>query len=207
MVDPTPPPPAARRRQGLWLTAGEVIAVLALVVAGLNYWDAHRQHAEEANRASVHARAEAAFVATGTADSPGRDIMLAPLTQGQAIQTQRYVFPTDVLDHPMEISAARPQIDVDWIVGGLRRALDDAHVRSSGEAQLPLAIITTYVEDGDTRTDRSIYQIGYAYRPRLLGGMQIRLQGIALSRRAASGDLQVMVNARWAAAKAALARH
>ena len=181
--------------------------MLALLVAGLNYWDAHRQHAEEAKRAVVRARAEAAFIATGAADSSGRDIVLAPLTQGQAIQTQRYVFPADVLDHPMEISAARPQIDVDWIAAGLRRALDGAHVKSSGEARLPLAITTTYVEEGDTRTDRSIYQIGYAYRPRLLGGMQIRLQGIALSRRAASGDLQIMVNARWAVAKSALARH
>ena len=206
MVDPAASPPARKRRQGFWLTAGEVIGVLALAIAALNYWDSHRQHAEETKHAEIQARAEAAFVATGVADSGGRRIVLQPLKPTQAIQSQRYLFPKDVLDHTMEVSAARPQINLDWIANGLRRALDEAHVKAAGEARLPLAIVTTYVEDGDTRTDRSIYQIGYAYHPRLLGGMQIRLQGIALARRAIDSDPQASVDKRWATAKTGAGR-
>ena len=197
---------APRRRQAFWLTASEVIGVVALLIAGLNFWDSHRQHAEEARHSETRAKAQAAFVVTGTADAAGRRLSLTPLKPGQAIQSQRYIFPCEVLDHAMEVSAARPQVDAEWIGEGLRHALAAARIRDAGEAGLPVGIVTTYVEEGDTIVDRSIYQIGYAWRPRLLGGPQIRLQGIALSRRAIGGDPKALAEQRWASAKAELAQ-
>jgi hypothetical protein len=194
------------RRQGFWLTVGEVVGVLAVIIAGLNLWESHQQHTEAAKREQAQSVSEVAFVATGEADAAGRAIGLRPLKPSQAIQSQRYRFPEDVLDHPKELTAERPRIEADWIVGGLKRALDVAHAPANGEARAPVVIETTYVEDGDTRTDVSLYQIGFAWKRGLLGGRRIRLKGIALSQRKLTGDSSTILERHWASAKAGLAR-
>ena len=181
MVSETPP----KRRQGFWLTVGEIVGVLALIIAALNYWDSHKQHADEVRQATAEKRAGAAFVVTGEADASGRRIILTSLKGTQAIQSQRYYFPRAVLDHPMEVTAAKPQIDLGWIEDGLHKA---SRSGKSGESTLPVVIITTYVEDGQTLTDTSIYRVGYGWTTGLFGGPKFRLQGIALSRRAVRGD-------------------
>jgi hypothetical protein len=177
---------APKRRQGFWLTVGEIVGVLALVIAALNYWDSHKQHTDEVRQVSAEQRARAAFVVTGTADSEGRRIALKSLKPSQAIQSQRYYFPRSILDHPMEVTAAEPQIDLGWIEDGLRKLSEGG--AKSGERTIPVAIRTTFVEDGDTRVDTSLYRIGYRWSPRLFGGPKIVLQGIELTRRAIKGD-------------------
>ncbi len=76
--------PSPKRRQGFWLTAGEIIGALALVVAVLGYWEGHKQHAEETRRATSAAKAQAAFVVTGSADADGRRIVLHSMKSAQA---------------------------------------------------------------------------------------------------------------------------
>lgn len=195
--DPTPPPEKKRGR--FWLNVGEIAAVLAVIIAGLSYWDSHKQHAEAARQAALSEKAHAVVVLRGEADGDGRRLALDPVSSAQVIQTQRYIFPTPILDHPMEVTAAKPQIDLEWIHDGLNRALDAAHAKKSGEARLPVAIVTTYVEDGDTRVDHSVYQLGYRWHSRFLAGRQIALEGIALERRGVTGDLRAQVDRRWTA--------
>ncbi len=183
--------PSPKRRQGFWLTAGEIIGALALVVAVLGYWEGHKQHAEETRRATSAAKAQAAFVVTGSADADGRRIVLHSMKSAQAVQSQRYVFPHAILDHAMEVDAAAPRIELSWIEDGLRKQAQRGP--KSGESTVPVAIVTTFVEDGDTRTDTSLYRVGYAWKPRLFGGPKIALQGIELSRRAIKGDPKAAV--------------
>jgi hypothetical protein len=205
MSDPDPAPaPKPRHRQGFWLTVGEIVGVLALIIAGLNFWDSHQQREVDAKREQAQSQAASAFVLTGEADGQGRAIALRPLKASQAIQSQRYRFPMDLVDHPVDLTAERPRIEVDWISGGLRRTLDLVHARPNGEARSPVVVETTYVEDGDTRTDISLYQIGFAWKREFLGGRQIRLTGIALSRRGLTGDSSATVEQRWTTARADL---
>jgi hypothetical protein len=179
-----------KRRQGFWLTAGEIVGVLALVIAALSYWDSHKQHAEEVRQVTAEKRADAAFVVTGAAEADGRRIVLKSLKPSQAIQSERYYFPRAVLDHPMEVAAAEPQIDLGWIEDGLRKAPRSG---KAGESTLPVAIVTTYVEDGETRTDTSVYRIGYGWTTGLFGGPKFRLEGLALSRRNVHGKPETFV--------------
>jgi hypothetical protein len=195
----TETPPPERKRGRLWITVGEGAAVLAVAIAALSFWDSHRQHAADASRAVQEARARSAFVVRASADAGGNRLDLDPVAPGQVIQSQRYLFPGQVLDHAMEVAAARPQIDQAWIAPGLNRALTAAGVKGDGEARLPVAIVTSYVEDGEARQDSSVYVIGYAWRSRFLGGRQIILQGLALQRRAVAGDLQRQVDRVWKA--------
>lgn len=189
------PPPAERGRGRFWISVGEGAAVLAVIIAALSFWDSHRQHAEEAKSAAQQAKAQSAFVLRANAVDDGRRLTLESIEPRQVIQSQRYFFPAQVLDHAMEVSAARPQIDQGWIASGLDHVLDGA--KGNGEARLPVAIVTAYVEDGETRQDRSLYAIGYAYRSHFLAGRQIILQGLALRRRGFAGDPQAAVERQW----------
>lgn len=199
MSEPPGPVAAPKRQRRFWLNVGEVVGVLALVITGVNAWQGWREHKAQEQHTAAAERAQSAFVLIGQAKAGGRIVALDALKREQAIQSQRYIFPTSVLDHPMEISAAGAQIDAAWIASGLDRALDKAHAKGQGEALLPVGIVTTYVEDGETRTDRSLYRVGYAWRSRLLLGRQITLQGISLGRRGVTGNLQALVDQRWAA--------
>jgi len=192
----------APKPRRFWLNVGEAVGVLALLIAGLSYWDNRRQHADDKRQAAREAAARSTFVATGAADAGGRRIVISALKPGQAIVSQRYVFPGEVLDHAMEVEAARPQIDLAWIEGGLRHALESARVKGAGEARLPVAIATTYVDGEATRQDLSLYRVGFAWKPRLFGGPEVRLQGLALSRRGLSGDARLAADAAWRAGEA-----
>ena len=193
--------PAARKQRRFWLTVGEAAAVLAVIIAGLSFWDSHHERAQAVQQAQVQDRARLALVIRGSAEGGGKQILLEALQPSQAIQSQRYFFPGAILDHAMEVTAARPQIDADWISAGLIRALDETHVQGDGEARLPVGVATIYVEDGETRVDHSLYWVGYAWRSRFIGGRRIVLQGVALEQRGVTADLQASVNRLWAASK------
>ena len=199
----TDTPAARKRRFRLWLTISELVGVLALVIAGLNFWDSHRERVHDARReaAADHAAsARYAFVMTSQMEADGARLALQSVDPAQAIQSERYLFPRVVLDHAMEVSAARPQIDLDWIQPGLRAEVARARnpgASGNGEATLPVGVTATYVQDGELRTDQSIYRLGYAWRSRLLGGPRLALQGVSLIRRSVRGDLRTAVEAEW----------
>lgn len=193
--------PAARRRRAWrrWLTVGEVVGLGALAVAVLGYVDAHKERAgERAERAAQTrqaARADA-LVLRGEADADGARVRLSPVKAAQVVQSQRYVFPHAVLDHPMEVAAAEPQVDRAWLPAASVRLLARAAQAQGGEGRLIVGVSTRYVEDGEERTDRSLYALGYRVeRAGLFGGERLVLQGVSLVRRGVAGDLQPAVDA------------
>jgi hypothetical protein len=200
-----PPPAPPKKRFRLWITVSELVGVLALAIAGLNFWTSRHDRAADIRRetAAEHAAGEAhaALVLKAGAEDDGARLTLQPMNPAQAVQTQRYLFPHVVLGHAMEVDAARPQIDLAWMSGGLRaeiaRERKAGAAGADGEGELPVGVYTTYVEDGDTRTDQSLYRLGFAWRNRLLGGPRIVLQGLSLVRRNAPGDLRRTVEAAW----------
>jgi hypothetical protein len=194
------PKPWWRRR---WVTVGEFVGVAALAVAVLGYLDSHRERDEarvEKRQETQAAAARATLTLVGRPAADGARLALSPMRDGQAVQSQRYLFPKAVLDHAMEVSAAQPQVDRDWVAGGLVRAAKAAGGAQSGEGQVPVGIETRYIEDGDARTDRAVYAVGYRIaRGGLFSGPKVTLQGLELVRRAGAGDLQALVEARWKA--------
>jgi hypothetical protein len=199
----TDTPAARKRRFRLWLTISELVGVLALVIAGLNFWDSHRERVQDSRReaAADHAAsARYAFVMSSQMEAEGARLTFQAVNPAQAIQAERYLFPRVVLGHAMEVSAAKPQIDLDWIEAGLRSRVAlarKAGAGADGEATLPVGVIATYVQDGEMRTDQSIYRLGYAWRPRFLGGPRLALQGVSLIRRGVQGDLRAAVESAW----------
>jgi len=205
MSEDPPKPESKPKGFRFWLTVGEVIAVLGLGLAGLSYWDNHRnrEQVERQEAEKAKAQSRSVFVMRGEADEDGERVILEPTNPAQVVQTQRYLFPTAVLDRAKEIGAGRLQIDLVWFDDGLKAALKTARKAGAplprGEARLPVGVITSYVENGDTRTDQSIYRVGYVAEPGLLGTVKLKLLGATLVRRGVTGDLQTAVDAAWRA--------
>jgi hypothetical protein len=186
------------QRRRFWINVGEGAAVLAVIISGLSYWDAHRERKDAERQVATQTKAEAAFVMTASVKDGGRKLELAPLKSTQAIQSQQFVFPESLRQDPVALSAAAPRIESDWIAAGLTRALGAAHATPNGEGVFPVAVITTYVEDGDLRIDRSLYSVGYAWQSHFLQGRKINLEGLSLNRRGIAGDPRTEVDRRWA---------
>jgi hypothetical protein len=191
--------PAQKRR--LWITVSEVVGVLALIVAGLSFWDAHRDRSRGAQQAAVQQQASSVLVLTGDVDGSGDRIALKPMKSDQAVQSQTLIFPSAIRADPVQIDAAQPRIEKDWVVEGLKKAEDaekKAGRKPGREGRLPVGIITSYIQDGVMRTDRSLYRIGYSTSSNLIGVERVKLEGLSLVRRGAGSDLKREVEALWA---------
>lgn len=187
----------ARRKGRLWLTIGEIAAVIAVVIAGLNYWDSHREHQAQALRDANQTRQSnlaASLVLQGDVQAGGRRLALKAVNPAQVIESQRYVFPHDLVDHPIEVTAASPGLDAAWLAPGLNRKLDAAHAKGEGHGRTPVAIVTSYLFGGEVRQDRALYLVGYAWRRPFLHGREITLEGIAFRNRLPLADPQGAVD-------------
>jgi hypothetical protein len=176
--------------------------VIAVLIAGISFWDAHRDRSAGEKRSEQQQQAQSILVLTGEVDKSGDRLKLEPMNHGQAVQTQTLMFPSQVRTDPVVIDAATPRIERDWVADGLKKAAGDARKagkpKPSGEGRMPVGIVTAYIQDGTLRTDRSIYRLGYSTSSSFLGGEKVRLEGLSLARRGAAGDLRAQVDALWA---------
>jgi hypothetical protein len=117
-----------RRRLPIrWLALSEIVAVAAVVIAGLGWWENHRQNEQEARDKVEAARERQAeeratavkrsFILTGQASSDR--IRLSPVNPEQVIQTQTLVFPTPVREDDVQ-TTGNPRIDRGWFEEGLK---------------------------------------------------------------------------------------
>jgi hypothetical protein len=65
------------------------------------------------------------------------------------------------------------------------------------QGRLPVGIVTVFIEDGETKTDRAIYLVGYSLHPRVLRSDKVELEGLSLVRRGLGEDVQAAVDALW----------
>ena len=185
-----------------WLTLAEGVGLLALVIAALGYWDAHRERteqdrqratAERQHQADLKASAlKLSFLMTGSVDGAGDKIRLASVHPEQVIQTQTVYFPATIRADSVE-TTGNPRLEAGWIEDGLRKA------GAFRTGRVPVAIQTVFIEDGQTKTDRSLYQLGYSLHPRVLRGDKVQLEGLSLARRGVAGDLRGAASQAWTA--------
>lgn len=207
MIQDDPPP--KKRLPLRWLTLAEIVGVAALAIAGLGYWDSHRERlqqdreravAEHDRRAAEAAQGKArqqeaqqdalkhALLLTGV--PANGELRLQSARPEQVIQMQTLWFPTDVRPDSVA-TTGNPRIEARWIEDRLRK------VAKPEDHRLPVAVETSFIEDGQTRTDRAVYLIGFSLHGRLVGGPKVEFEGLSLARRGVSGDMQGAVNGLW----------
>ena len=192
---------AIRRR---WITLGEVLAVAAVAISGLTFWNSYQErkgaeaervaHAREAEANARKAeQSQAALVLKATPENDGRRLSLTALDPEQAIQSQRILFPTALGVDPVE-TVADARIEARWFADPLEKAIDDR--KWSGDARLPVALVTRFVVNGTMRSDAAVYQLGLR-RDDGLFGSAIRLRGLSLVGRTSAKAAQAKVDALW----------
>lgn len=199
MSEPTPPSSSSAASRRAWVTVGEVVAILALVITGLSFWESHQERAkEDRERASAEhqAAAETIFLMRGAVEADGQRLRLEPVHDEQVIQSQVFVFPAKVRGGEVR-TTGNARIEVAWVADGLRKAARKAGKDDGGDLRVPVGVTTTFLADGQTVADQSIYLVGYTLKPRLLLGSKIELQGLSVARRGVTGALRPQVEALW----------
>lgn len=188
---------AVRRR---WITLGELLAVAAVVISGLTFWNSYSERrSNEVERQSDERSAEVrarTLILRGVPDKDGEVLAISAPTD-QAIQSQSVTFPTALeLD---SIETTNPRIEADWFDGALRKARKAAGQRDedAGDERLPVAVTTRYVADGEMITDVSLYDVGYAVKDRFLRGGVVRLRGLSFIGRTRADAAQARVDSLW----------
>ena len=190
---------AIRRR---WVTLGEVLAVVAVLISGLTLWNSYveRSHAEaekagEEKRASTRA---ATLLLKAEPDKDGERLGLAPIGVEQSIQSQRVEFPT-ALGVTRVDTTGDARIEADWFGDGLKRARHDARRKDEtvGDEQVPVAITSQFIADGAMHTDVALYDLGYALDGRLIGGSRLRLRGLSRIGQATPATALARIDAIW----------
>jgi len=179
-----------------WLNLGEIVGLLAVVIAALGLWESHREHAEAAKEHAAEIAAGAlksTFLMTGALDRESDAVRLTPVHPDQVIQTQTVWFPSAIRAASVE-TTGNPRLEARWIEDGLRQAAGKAR-----QGRVPVGVQTVYIDDGQTKTDTAVYELAYSLHPRFLLGDKVRLEGLSLARRGVTGSLQKAVDLSWSA--------
>ena len=200
MTDPTAEQKASRRR---WITFGEVLTVVAVLISALTLWNSYadRSHQEQEKAGeSRKAQAKAAtLVLKAEPSHDGARLTLAPLDGEQSIQSQIIAFPTALAVSPVS-TTGDARIEANWFEDGLKKARRAAHRKdeSVGDEQLPIAVTSHFIADGDEHDDIAIYDVGYSLQGRFLGGSRLRLRGLSRIGRADAKTAQARLDGTWA---------
>jgi hypothetical protein len=200
----------ARKRRRLplrWLTLAEFVGIVAVAIAALGYWDSHRERtlterekvaAEKQHQAETKAgAAKLSFLMTGAPDDGGNRIRVSAAHPEQVIQTQSLTLPSDVRSEAIE-TTGNPRIEAGWLEGGLEKSLHARDVKAV-RGRVPVGVVTVYIEDGQPKTDRAIYLVGYSLHPRVLRSAKVELEGLSLLRRGVGEEVGKAVDAAWSA--------
>ena len=183
---------AIRRR---WITLGEVLAVIAVLISGATLWNSYQERktseAERAAAARKEAQAETALVLRAKAQNDGKRVSLEAVDASHVIQSQRILFPTALGLKPIE-TAGDARIEADWIASALKKA--EAEENGAGDLRVPVAIVTRFTANGTVRTDAALYQLAYSREGHLLGGSSIKLRGLSLVDRVSPARAQAAVD-------------
>ncbi len=212
MTGETPPPSSGQKAEARaveaaairrrWITLGEILAVLAVVISAATLWlnwaersDTSAEKSAESRKASVRA---AILVLNATASRDDR-LDLKPASADQVVQSQTLRFPAALSVDPVD-TTGESRIEGRWFESGLKKAREKAGLPddSRGDERLPVAITTRFLVDGEAHEDVALYDIGYSISGRMLGGHDVALRGLSLVKRATNDNAQAQVNARWA---------
>lgn len=198
---------AIRRR---WITLGEILAVAAVVISGLTFWNSYSERtASQAERAEAEAVEREAgekaaslqrtIVLRATPVDDGARLTLAPADPGQIIQSIGVAFPTPLAADAID-AAIEPRIEAGWIEDAARAVANANPKAGGGDRRLPVAITTRFVSGGETIEDVTLYDVGY----RLSGGglfddADVRLIGLSRIEQAQASNAQARLDATWQA--------
>lgn len=159
-----------RRR---WITLGETIALLALVVSALGVWLSWKSsNADKATRV-VEQRQTIPLTLRGVADRDGSDLTISPVESSHGLQSLTVVIKGS---SPIEVGS-----DGRLSAGDVQSALKDREKEPKDRTlSVPIRISARYVEMGKDRRGGGNYVLRYKWEGGgLFGGRSLRLVGLS----------------------------
>ena len=167
-------PSEARRRARLrWLTLGETIAIMALIISGLGVWLSWKDSSEDKGPTTiVEKRQSIPLALRGRAQSDGRSLEITPVEDSHALQSLTLM-----------AQGAKPiELDSDGELGArdLQNALGKSTAEGEGTHRARVQIAAKYVEAGADKSATGSYVISYRWEGGgLFGGRSLRLVGLS----------------------------
>jgi hypothetical protein len=163
--------PEQRRRR--WISFGELIAVLALIVSAVGVWVSWKSSGNDKPAPSSEQHKPIPLTLRGTVDSNGRILTIIPADPEHALQSLTVTIagasPIDV-GSDGRLSAS----DVESALKGHEKELKD-HVYS-----VPVRIAAHYVENGVDRHGGGTYTLRYRWEGGgLFGSRSLQLVGLS----------------------------
>jgi hypothetical protein len=161
---------AARRR---WVTLGEIIALLALVVSAVGVWIAWKSSNEDKTTRVVEQRSAVPLALRGTIDGDGNTLTIMPADPSHALEGLTLnIKGSSTID-----VGSDGRLSASDLQGALKNrekeAKDVAH-------SVPVRIEARYVEMGKDRRGGGSYVIRYKWEGGgLFGGRSLRLVGLS----------------------------
>ena len=158
----------ARRRR--WITFGETIAVLALVVSAAGVWLTWKNSAEDKPTRIVEQKQPIPLTLRGSIHRDGRELEITPIEQGHALESLT-----------LRINGATPiEVGSDGKLNAsdVEDALKERDKDRKGNLSVPVRIDARYVEMGADRRGGGSYRLRYRWEGGgLFGGRSLRLTG------------------------------
>lgn len=187
---------AIRRR---WITLGEVLAVIGVLISGLALWNSwsERSAAEKERAAEKAQQANVTRTLLLKPSGGGKRLALAAHDPDQAIQSQTLIFASALGLEAFDTT--EPRIEAEWLKRALKKA-DEKDKKVRGDARMPVAIATRFVADGRSFTDTALYDIGYKESGGgLFEGSEVELKGLSLIERTTAAAAPKRLDMLWAA--------
>jgi hypothetical protein len=190
---------AIRRR---WITLGEVLAVVAVLISGLTLWNSYQErNSAEAERAASKQEEKAkakTLVLRAAADKEGKRLTVTALDQEQAIQSQTIAFPTALGASAVD-SVIAPRIEAKWLEAPAKKVRSAEGKETAGDRRMPVAITTSFVSEGETYNDTALYDIGYKLEGGgLLDDVDVTLRGLSLIEHVPATKAKARLDSIWA---------
>lgn len=157
----------SRRR---WITLGEVVAVLALVVSAAGLWLTWKSSGDHGPTHVVEQKQAIPLTLRGKAENDGRRLTIEPIEAGHALESLTLTIKGA---SPIEIGS-----DGELSASDVEAALKDRD-ENKGAHSVPVRIAARYVEMGKDRTATANYVLRYRWEGGgLFGGRSLKLTGL-----------------------------
>lgn len=182
---------AIRRR---WITLGELLAVAAVIISGLTFWNSYQERSRaEADRVEEkQAKSAKAQIVTLAAIVDGRNLRLSARDPEKAIQEQTIAFPSALGVNP--INTVDPRIEARWIEAAVSKARGVK--AQAGDPRLPVLITTRFLSGGESHSSAALYDVGYRIDKGLLDS-DVDLVGLSLIERISGRNAPARLDALW----------
>jgi hypothetical protein len=155
-----------RRR---WVTLGEIIALLALVVSAAGLWLTWKSSGEDKPTRVVEQKQAIPLTLRGKAGDEGRNLTIEPVESGHALESLTLTIKGA---SPIEVGS-----DGQLSASDLEAALKNRE-EAKGPHSVPVRIAARYVEMGKDRTGGGTYVLRYRWEGGgIFGGRSLKLTG------------------------------